>query len=303
MEHKKILSVLASVLAVACVICAVILISVYKKNNYIPDEAVNNIVEILSSSGIEIDGDIIPTRRESGKVYICGSDGYNENVTRLLLGEEIVSTYATPDGEIILTGSGGLLEFGKNFYFRYSSDGEKRTVPDAKDMSAYGKTETAFRENIIKAVTDFLDSGSREFSLSRQIRVETKVERISEIGDTAYVVCTRTIDGIEITDNTVICTYEDGKVTGVEGGWCFLTGGESYSAQLSDILNILFNVKNEIGSANGQKVRIESIEKCYSLYYYGDGAEFCLIPCWQITTDSAGEYIFNALDSTLYTKK
>ena len=97
------------------------------------------------------------------------------------------------------------------------------------------------------------------------------------------------------------------------GTWCFPTAAESYSAPLIDTLNILFNMKREIGTAP-EPVTVEAVTLCYSLYFLGDrsgrdGSEegsgregFCLIPCWQVVTDTMGSYLFNAMDGTFYTK-
>ena len=129
-----------------------------------------------------------------------------------------------------------------------------------------------------------------------------------------YVLCSRTTEGVEITGNLVLCTVENEKVIAAYGTWCFFTPGTSYSAQLTDVLNILFNVKKDLGtsplsasSASGDEpernpVTIEAIKSCYSLYFFGEERNFCLIPCWQITTDTRGDLIYNAINGTLYTK-
>ena len=150
---------------------------------------------------------------------------------------------------------------------------------------------------------DFLDSGSREFNTSN-MSIVTVVESVAERNGVYYALCTRTIDGVAMTGNRVTCTITDEKVIEAEGSWSFLTPGQSYTAQLSDLFNILFHVRKEISAASENitsAVTIESIDLCYSMYYYGEKEDFCLIPCWQIATDLCGNYIYNALDSTLYT--
>jgi len=57
---------------------------------------------------------------------------------------------------------------------------------------------------------------------------------------------------------------------------------------------------NDIDSS---PVSIKSVSLSYSLYFYGSREEFCLIPCWQVVTDNMGDFIYNAIDSTLYTNK
>ena len=303
MEHKKIYIVLASVLAFACVVVTAVLVSVNRRN-YIPYSAVEDMVELLSDANIDISPSIISTKHQKGNVYICGSDEYDSTVVRLLSDGDIRSVYGTPDGEIIVLDDGSLFEFGGNFSFRYSADGKKKELPDVRTLEDIsGGMNDRERQKLEKTVTGFLEKGDKEFKLSGQISVRIVVEKICQYNGKTYVVCSRTIDGAEITDNTVVCTYEDGNVTDVEGVWCFFTEGKSYSAQLSDILSILFNIRKEITATPNDRAKIISVGMCYSLYYYGNGNKFCVIPCWQIKTESNGEFIFNALDSTLYTKR
>jgi len=153
-----------------------------------------------------------------------------------------------------------------------------------------------------------MDQGNREFEASDKIHIETVVDNVWENSGLYYALCTRTIDGIDITGNLVICVVSGDKVVEAYGNWCFLTLGESYSSQLSDMLNILFNVKNEISAAAGdvgdaEKVTIESIDLCYSLYFYGSEGNFCLMPCWKVVTDLYGNFIYNAINGELYTNK
>ena len=155
---------------------------------------------------------------------------------------------------------------------------------------------------ITSVVTDFMERGSEEFKVGGSMDIITSVERIWENGGKYYALCSRSIGGVEVNDNKVFCTVEGGEVISASGTWCFLTIGDSYSAQLCDIINILFNVKKELGASENE-VTIKAIEKCYSLYTYGENEDFCLIPCMKVVTDNAGELIYNAIDGTIYTKK
>ncbi len=136
--------------------------------------------------------------------------------------------------------------------------------------------------------------------------IETVIADIrSDTAGAVYVRCLRRIDGVEITENDMICVIENGVVTEADGKWCFLTFGKSYSTQVSDITNILYMMKR-IVSAGGddipEKIEIESISHCYSLYFLTDEDSFCLIPCIRVETDTYGILVFNQLDGTLYTR-
>lgn len=307
MEHKRIKIILSLVLAVACAVVAVVLVSVNRKKGFVPQSAVDDLIGILAESGIETDPSVIVTKKVKAKVYVCGEGGasdYNRDVASLISGSGIDKTYATPGGEILVTRDGALFEMGDDYYFRYSFDGKKREMPDVSAMPDISEEIGEDRGEIEKTVSDFLARGSKNFGLSGRISVETHADRIATDGEKYYVLCSRTIDGVEVTGNTVVCSLDRaGNVTDASGVWCFLAGGEAYSAQLCDVLNILFSAGSAISAENAGKVRIESVGLCYSLYYYGGGEKFCLIPCWQVVTESNGIFIYNALDGTFYTKK
>lgn len=304
MQQNKIVPLLIVILAVSCIILSVNLFFLVRQAEYLPRESVDDIVKILAQADIRIDPDIISTKRERGTVYVCNSGDYNTTVASLLGGGAVESSFVIPDGEILLLDNGARFEFGEDFSFRYDRDG----IDDGAgqfDLSLYADhVSDEKREEISKIAVEFLDSGSREFEQTSDMSIVTTVETIWENAGVYYAFCTRSIDGVEITGNSALCTIVGGDVAEAYGRWSFLTLGESYSAQLSDLLNILFNVKKEIGDAASEQggVTVESIDLCYSLYFYGDEEDFCLIPCWQVVTDSMGKFIYNAIDSTLYTK-
>lgn len=302
MESKRITAALACILAAACVIVTVILVSVNRKINYLPESAVADIVAVLEAEDIRISPELIDTKREKRDVYVFSFEEYGDTVARRLGGNNISSKFTTPSGEIIQTDDGQLLEFGDGFYFRYSRDGERHIFPLTEQLSAGTQISPSLKKEISDAAVKFLDSGSRDQSFGSQMSIVTSVDAVCEYDGVYYAVCSRTIDGVRITDNTVVCAYSGGAVSDAEGVWCFFVEAEPYSAQLIDHLNILFNVKRDMPRTGDGQITITSISLCYSLYYYGDGDDFCLIPCWQVTTDTAGELIYNALDGTLYTK-
>ena len=110
MEHKRIIIILTAILSAACAIIAFVLFSVSRKNNYLPDTAVEDTVKLLADAGIDIDRDVISTKRQNGNVYICETDNYNSSVAELISGDEVRTTYETPDGEIIVMRGGELFE-------------------------------------------------------------------------------------------------------------------------------------------------------------------------------------------------
>lgn len=303
MEHKKILNVLVIILVLSCVTVMGVIFKLRSEIFYLPGKAADDIVKILAESNIKIDRELVGTQKERGSVYVCNTGDYNTTVAGLLSGEKVKYVFAIPEGELIVMDNGARFEFGGGFSFRYTRSGKNESVTDA--VIAYNFSERPSEQKIAEitsVVTDFMERGSEEFKVGGSMDIITSVERIWENGGKYYALCSRSIGGVEVNDNKVFCTVESGEVISASGTWCFLTIGDSYSAQLCDIINILFNVKKELGASENE-VTIKAIEKCYSLYTYGENEDFCLIPCMKVVTDNAGELIYNAIDGTIYTKK
>ena len=312
MEHKRIIPVLICILAAACVVLGLILASVSSGISTIPESAVENMIAILEKDGIFVDRELISAHRISGTVYVCDSPEYNRTVAERLSGTGVLSSYIIPDGEVMMMAEGARFEFGSSFTFRYFKNGMPAETPgmfELTDMQT--QISENKRQDIKETVIRFLDRGSGEFE---DLNVVTYVDSVWEKAGKYYALCSRSMDGIEIAGNLVLCAVEGDEVTEAYGTWCFLTPARTYSAQLSDLINILFNVKKQLAGRTAETdesgeallpdpVTITDIVLCYSLYFYGEGESFCLIPCWQIVTDTAGEMIYNAIDSTLYTMK
>ena len=305
MQHNRIFLALTCVLAAACLILSVSLFRAHRSMEYLPDSTVDDMVRILEQSDIRIDPAIISTKREKGTVYVCDSADYSKNVAELVGGSPLKALYTVPEGEILILENGARFDFGSDFSFRYYRDGKNAESAQTFAFgSLTGQLSEGKRGEVAEVVREFLERGSLKFEGAAQVEVLTEAEYIWEEEGVCYALCTRSIDGIAIADNAVLCALENGAVTEAYGTWCFFTPGDSYSAQLSDLFNILFNVKKAIEDDRDEAktVTIEDVSLCYSLYFYGEEENFCLIPCWQISTDSMGEYIYNAIDSTLYTK-
>lgn len=310
MEHKRIIPILVCVLAAACAVLSAILVRVSSGMKTLPEKAVEDMIALLEADGIYVEQSMIGTERLNGTVYVCDSPDYNRTVAELLNGTGVMSVYAVPDGEVMMMAGGARFEFGSGFTFRYFRSGKPVEFPAIFETdSIAAQISGNKRYDIGQTVTRFLERGSGDFD---ELNVEISVDSIWESGGKYYALCSRSIDGIEIAGNLVLCAVEGDIVTEAYGTWCFLTPPQTYSAQLSDLINILFNVKKQLASRTAETaedggepapvpVRITEIELCYSLYFYGGGDSFCLIPCWRIGTDTVGEMIYNAIDSTLYT--
>ena len=303
MQSGRVTAVLAAILALSCLILGTVLAQVRRAGNTLPDSAVEDLVSSLSESGIFADPSLVSGRRETAAVYVLDSEDYAKTVASLLSGSRPSRVYAAPDGEIFLMENGARLDFGGDFSFRYSRDGERVEEVRVFDMAPPTVMVSEERQAAIaEIVSGFLDAGSGAFRSAggRGVDVRCLTDAVWENDGVQYALCSRTVDGMRIAANRVICAIRDDEVKEAWGTWYFLTAAESYSAPLIDTMNILFNMKKEIGTTE-EPVTVESVTLCYSLYFLGDREGFCLIPCWQVATDTRGSYLFNALDGTFYT--
>jgi len=303
MRHNRLIVCLSCILAAACIVLAFTLFSIRERSNRLPDSSIDDIISILAADDIYIDREIISNRIENGRVYVCDPREYNISAAESLGGEKVFASYVVPGGEIVVLTSGARFEFYENFEFRYSLDEEKKNLLESFNLSDANQIlNLGAVSHIGDIVRDFLERGSKKNDTSTNNDIVTNVNGVWELEGKHYALCSRTIGGIPISGNTMLCLVEGGVVTQAAGTWSFLTVGESYSAQLADHLNILFNVKKEItGLERDGDVVVKSIEPCYTVYQIDD--YFCLIPCWQVETDSYAKFIFNAINGALVTKK
>ncbi len=303
MESRRVMMTLALILALSCLILGVMLAQILREGNSVPDSAVRDIVDTLAEAGIRADPSLVSRKSETASVYVMDSADYAETVASLLSGSRPAKVYAVPDGEILLMENGARLDFLADFSFRYSADGEPVDALRVMEIAPPAEVLSSERQaRVEKIVSDFLDAGSHSFSVAdaRSLDVQCVTDAVWENEGAEYALCSRTVDGIRITANRVICMLEGDSVAEAWGIWYFFTPAETYSAQLIDTLNILFNMKKQIGKAD-PPVTVESVSLCYSLRFLADREGFCLVPCWQVTTDTMGRYLFNALDGAFYT--
>lgn len=309
MERQKIFPVLFAVLLAAAVFLGITFFVMYRNINYLPEEGLADLCEILEKDRIFIDRSMVSLKKKTGTVYVCAPEEYGSNAAVQLGESEIKYRFAAPDGEIILLNNRALCEFKSDFRFRYRADQTKAytdgsfTEEDFADKTPLAPEDAA---EICAMVEAFLEKGSSGFDKQDQLNLGTEVTRVCEKDGVYYVECVRTIDDLSIAGNRAVCVVRDGIVAEAVGTWCFLTLGESYFSQLTDIFNILFSVKKEIvglrESEDISDVTVTAIDQCYILYYLGENGGLCFVPCWKIVTDVCGDFVFNAIDGSLCTE-
>lgn len=305
MKERNIFRMLTVTLAVAVLVLVVVLVRLYRNVYYIPETAVTDLCAALAEDGISLSPSLVSRKREGGVIYM-GSDNDADTAVRLT-DSEIKNTFAVPEGTLYLHYNGDVTSFGSDFRIHYRREGAaEHTYGAGSSDTLFAVTDTEY-DGYAAAARAFLEKG--DGGLSRKgggPSIETVIEDIRQDADgVVYVRCLRRIDGVEITENDMLCVIENGIVTEADGKWCFLTFGESYVTQVSDITNILYMMKRVVaagGDSVPESIRVEDISRSYSLYFLPDAGSFCLIPCIRIETDTYGTLVFSQLDGTLYTR-
>ena len=286
MRQKNILIMLTLTLLTAVFVLTGVLVHLYRNVYYIPERAVTDLCAALEADGVILSPSMVARKRENGMIYM-GSDN-NEDTAKRLADSEIRNTFVIPDGTLYLHYSGDQTEFLSDFRFRYRrADAPSRLNADFSYAALVKEASSAVAdtdyESYAKIARAFLERGDGGLSRKRGgPSIETVVADIRcDTAGAVYVRCLRRIDGVEITENDMICVIENGVVTEADGKWCFLTFGESYSTQVSDITNILYMMKRIVssgGSGMPERIEIQEVSHCYSLYFLPDEDSFCLIP-------------------------
>ncbi|MBQ7922934.1 MAG: hypothetical protein IJ325_10240 [Clostridia bacterium] len=308
MRQRRVMIVLIGILAAAICILAVNLVILNRKVYSIPEQAVTDLCAALAEDGIVLNPDLVSRRKMEGIIYMGSGDAYEENVSVLLSASRIRNSYVIPDGILFEHHNGTVTEFMSDFSFCYRTVAAQGTLTEdfVFDTFTEGMRGLDPQSEYGKIAAAFLERGDSAFEGAPTApEVKIRVESVKQGEDgSVYVRCVRLMDEMEITGNEAVCVIWNGKVTEAAGNWCFLTLGESWQTQLSDITNILFTMKRDIRDIVNdveQEIRIREVSRCYSLYFLSGDDGFCLIPCVKIYAEPYGILVYNALNGTLYT--
>lgn len=308
MRQRRVMIVLICILVAAICIVAVNLVNLHRKVYNVPEQAVTDLCAALAEDGIVLNPDMVPRKKMEGMIYMGSGDSYGENVSVLLCESRIRNSYVIPDGILLEHYNGSVAEFMSDFTFFYRSVAAMDILTKGFVFDTYTEgmrgLDTKGEYGTIAA--EFLERGDSGFEAgSAAPEVKIRVESVKQSDDgLVYVRCLRLMDDMEITGNEAVCVIRNGNVIEAAGRWCFLTFGESWQAQLSDITNILFTMKRDIldiVDTGEQEIRIREVSQCYSLYFLSGDDGFCLIPCVKIYAEPYGILVYNALNGTLYT--
>ena len=296
---------LACVLAAANVFMLGFLHSVFRPMEYIPEDAIRQMRELLRKDGIVIPQGVVDGQKIDLPIYEGAMTQDYYTVTASKLSRSGVSlTFDALNGMVVSMTNGARCAFYDGFGIRYTApNAPEHHVLSSLDASALSPLPPADVETVREVIDVFLDGASSSNSAFPYTVVTCAEDTENGI---RYCVCEQEMGGSPLMGFRTVFAVQNAKVIGMSGSWCFASTGAAYSAQLLDQINILYSVRNRIlderESTADEWVEIVSLDLGYAVYFRGDTENFYLIPAWNVQTDAGENYCINAVDGTLYTK-
>lgn len=266
MNWSKIKSVIILILLLGNIILAYTIISRYLNINYISEESLVTLRDILEDYGVQFDLSIIDRKKPNLYIYEASKDTeYQTKVASELSRSNIAVSFPSPAGSVIIMENGNKYEFENGFSFTYvkSQDDSEYYMSIFDSINDYagttdGKyTEMKYTDDLKKIIWDFISkSPSSHEDISELGKRGIRISRtIFDSEEKCYILsATQTLDEAEISGATVIFIIKQGEneVAAVKGTWYFIQPQKRYSSQLYDQLNILFNEKKRMDSGNSE---------------------------------------------------
>lgn len=315
MGWNKLKVVLIAVLAAFNLFLLYMIREQARQSDYIPDESVARLVTLLENDGITIADGALDQNKKSLVIYGGGmGDAYYADTATRISGDDVSLSFPAPSGVVLSMKNGDRCAFDGGFRIRYEAAGFTTLLGEygflSEDPSALGSRGTfailSARET--RALTDVVEAfllradGVTERSEQRAVRYEVLFCGADPETKVQYLVAVQTVEGVAVTNLCSAFAVLDGTVIGMSGEWAFAEIQSTYSAQLYDQINILYNVKERIAAeGKASPTVVTSVSLVYAVYYHADASSFYLIPTWNVSTDSGESYLLNGVDGTFYT--
>jgi len=325
------------IILVAVNIFFIINLRVQYVNTYKIDEKTRTDTAILLyKSGIIVDPDDIPDTRPGLRVYENNfGEDYQERIIKKItgFGTENTGWHMINNGtKCIITSTGDEFEFSDlgRFEITYRKKTELGYTPDASYIAAFGAaSEMVPDDNSLdlrmkKSIEKFLFSGVLDsenvFSVQKgSYSVVPETVRYDTANGWYVVTAYEEVDGYPLYSRGLTFVIYDGDVIYMTGELMLLDPLKSYTTELTDQINILFEEKayiesqklyNElVGVADeyphdtaqtDTEQRIISLESGYCVSWNSDRTIFYLIPAWEIIYSDGTTRIRNAINGGIY---
>lgn len=284
-----------------------------RASEYIPEESVSRIVELLRKDGILVGEGALSRKKESPVIYggECGNEYYAATASSLS-GSSVSLSFPTPSGVVLSMKNGDRCSFESGFRIRYEASGctallEAQgffdTAPDEIAKIAPMPLSARQEKDLSAVVNRFLSRTDGTLERSAQYTLGYDVLFCGENKESGvrYLLCVQTVEGMRITTSCAAFAVYDGRVLGMNGEWCFADIQTTYSAQIYDQIHILYSVKERIRAEEAQQTVLTAISLVYAVNYHADTGTFFLIPAWSVTTDAGVVYLWNGVNGEFYT--
>ena len=308
MGWTKMKLALVVVLVVSNLILCGGILSLYRSAEYIPEESRDRIVQILAEDGITLQPTAVDWKKQDLLIYegSLGENYYTETAERLSRSAASRS-FTTPTGYIMTMENGDRLVFYGGFGVRYErADSPQIPTLQELDRDSLRELTTGQRRFLEKIVAAFLKDAEETETESKSVRISIATEFCGEDANgIQYCVVRQMLRETPLTTSSSLIAVFDGVVIGMSGEWCFARPETKYSAQLSDQLHILYNIRNMIALEEENPLEnreITSLSLGYVSYFRADSDQYYLIPAWNAEFASGTKYTINAVDDSLYTE-
>ena len=323
------------IILVAVNIFFIINLRVQYVNTYLIDEKTRtDTAELLGKADILISPDIIPDTRPNVKVYENGyNEDYQQNIIKKITGSgtENCSWHMINNGtKCIINSTGDEFEFSDTdrFDLTYRKNISLPYMPDADYLTAFGAASETVPDDdsrdctMKRCIERFLFSG--ELNSGSFISASASGSSYSLVPDTVrydtandwYVVTAHEeIDGCPLYARGTTFVIKSGEVIYMTGELMLLDPVSSYTTELVDQINILFEEKAYIEAkrlydsptlsaddlhGTDDVSRIISLSVGYCVSWNSDRTIFYLIPAWEIVYSDGSVRVRNAINGGIY---
>lgn len=236
-------------------------------------ESLEKSAALMKESGIIIDSDLLKGDLDGMKLYrFTLPRDYPEQVAQKLVHGTVTDVFTIPGGVELRTDIGEVVYVGNDFTLEYSCPVQSAAL-----------TKDEVEDRLIPSAE------APQFGAGQKIG-----------DDPQDVTFTQMLGNYPIPENVLSCHFITGKLTSLEGKWCFPDKCSTFPAQLRDYLNIMFTERERISaesSKNAEKkvLTVENLERCYSVESTDTKTAFVLVPSLKITYTDGEQAIHSAV--------
>ncbi len=327
MYWNKIKTVLIILFAAADIFFLFNLYRQYMNDHYLDEDLLIQTEHLLSEAGISVAEEAVPIKLFTENVVECvyGEDYYEKIFLRLGGGEDynsFIKTGVLGQGMKFTSDANNITaEFYGDFSLRcVMGDIQTRENELAEYLTSLtGETADGMAEispDILAALEPV--SSARLRKLNRilesvpiiegendKLKVSLRIESCAyDAAHDRYLInCREYVEDYVIHDSGALVIVEGEELVWLSGSMIFFEIGNSYSTELYDQINVLFDEKayvEENSEEEASSCEILSMELVYCVSWYSGGDVYYIIPAWQVGYSDGTVRIRSALNGSLY---